>query len=182
MESDPLSNEISSDLAPRLRRARIAAGITQAAVAAKAGCKQSAVSMYEAGKRDALSRESIVKIAAFLKVELPQDAQTAASAAVAHLPYCPNFDCPSNRAYQVGATVFLLPTGAAGGGKHCLLCGEALCGHCHACGAAVRRGGACCAECGEALVVFPEDFNDSVAGWTLRHNAVADAVRASANF
>ena len=177
MDSASLSIEISNDIASRLRKARIAAGLTQAAVAAQSGCKQSAVSMFEAGKRDALSRESIVKIAGLLNIELAQETRNDAPTESARLPYCPGFDCPSNHAYQVGATVFLLPTGTAGNGKHCIFCGEALSGHCHGCGATVRRGGACCQECGTALVVFPEEFTNSVEEWILRHNEIAEKIR-----
>ena len=167
------------NLAPILRKARVAAGITQAALAAQAGCKQSAVSMYEAGKRDALSRDSIVKIAAILKVELPTEPaieiipQIIPQRALPPKPFCPSFDCPTNIAYTVGASVFLLPSGTAGNGKRCLLCGEALSTLCPKCGTELHHRGACCPECGTALIEFPDDFTASVAEWIQRHNANA---------
>ena len=46
-----------------LRRARIDAGLTQAALAAQVGCTQSAISMMEAGRQEVLSKESLVKLA-----------------------------------------------------------------------------------------------------------------------
>ena len=178
------STGISTDIAALLRKARIAAGMTQAALAAQTGCAQSAVSMFEAGKRDALSRESVGKIAALLKVGLPPENSAAPASAFGFaehspMPFCPGFNCPSNLAYMVGVSVFLLPTGAAGNGKHCVLCGEALSALCHGCGADARHGGACCAECGAALVPFPDDFigTDSVAEWTLRHNETVKVTR-----
>ena len=171
------SNGLSSAIAPLIRGARIAAGMTQSALADKTGCVQSAVSMFEAGKRDALSLESVVKIAKLLKIDLPQeldDSPKTPPHKTGAAAFCPNFNCPSNRAYMVGSSLFLFPTGTAGGGKHCLLCGETLSAHCPACGAEIRCAGACCPACGAARVAFPHaEFADSAAEWTLRHNAVA---------
>ena len=56
----------------QLRKARIAAGLTQAALAGQVGCTQSAVSMMEAGRPEALSRESLEKLAKVLNVTLPE--------------------------------------------------------------------------------------------------------------
>jgi Predicted transcriptional regulators len=180
--------ETTSNPASILRKARVAAGITQAALAAQAGCKQSAVSMFEAGKRDALSRDSIVKIAAILRVELPAEdggagGENAAAApapgrpeCAPRLPFCPNFDCPTNFAYTSGASVFLFPTGLAGSGKHCLFCGEPLSCKCPCCGAPISRPGACCPDCGAALVEFPDGFSTAVAEWAQRHNEAATLV------
>jgi len=170
-----------------IRQARISAGMTQKTLAENSGCKQSAVSMFEAGKRDALAYDSIVKIAGLLKVELPKLEGERPREPV-HEPahgdlrppfsFCPGFECPSNAAYMVGATVFLLPTGAAGGGKRCLMCGEAVSALCHACGAPASRQAACCAECGAALVPFPHaDFAGSAAEWVRFHNDVLEKLR-----
>ena len=175
------SSSLSSAVAPLIRQARIAAGLTQAALAEKTGCTQSAVSMFEAGKRDALSRESITKIAKLLKIDLPPEPESESAGAGAEFDinsqsfvakvatppsYCPDFNCPSNLAYAVGVTVFMLPTGAAGSGKHCLLCGEAL--------------SAQCPKCGAALVAFPhESLVGSVAEWVPCHNAVVEQIKAT---
>ena len=165
-------------MAPLIRQARIAAGMTQKALAEKTGCAQSAVSMFEAGKRDALAYDSIVKIAGLLKVELPDCGENRAPETLASYAFCPGFECPSNLAYMVGATVFLLPTGAAGNGKHCVVCGEAVCGLCHGCGNRLAGTGACCPECGAALVPFPhKEFTGSANEWVRLHNEVVEKLK-----
>ena len=56
----------------RLASARRAQGIPQSALAKQAGCAQAAVSMMENGRADALSRETIAKIASILKVKIDE--------------------------------------------------------------------------------------------------------------
>lgn len=67
--------------------------------------------------------------------------------------FCPNPECPSNVAYQVGDKVALAPRGhfAGAGEKHCAWCGEVLEHACANCGAPVNAG-AFCSACGEAYV------------------------------
>ncbi len=127
--------------------------MTQSALASAAGCRQSAVSMMERGREDALSYATLEKIAELLGVELPADFAPVAS----HYPvtgagrgYCPAFDCPSNSPYVVGGELFLLPS-LDSGGKYCRYCGELLEFRCPGCGSPVGDG-ACCVLCGAAYV------------------------------
>ena len=124
-----------------LRRGRLAAGLTQSALAEKVGCKQSALSMLEGGRFSAVSRETLARIADAVGVALPEDAVPPATLAAAALPlgfsFCPNGDCLSNLPYFVGAELLLLPLGTAGAVKNCadftgnddflLISGDAAC-------------------------------------------------------
>lgn len=166
-----------------LRRGRLAAGLTQSALAEKVGCKQSALSMLEGGRISAVSRETLAKIAEAVGVELPAgvvppEAAGAASVAAA-LPlgfaFCPNFECLSNLPYFVGGELLLLPLGSAGDGAHCAVCGEILARTCPACGAPVRRGGGCCGRCGAPLVAVPAGEPADPAAWAAAQQAAIAA-------
>lgn len=163
-----------------LRKARIDAGITQAALAAQVGCTQSAVSMMEVGRREAMAYDSLVKLAGILKVELPENTplQAPILSSGTGVPVCANFNCPSNMPYQVGEDVYFMPLGNAGGGRHCIFCGELLSRDCANCGAPIVAPGGCCGACGTAIVEMPSGYADDVPAWiqarlntitTLRH-------------
>ena len=114
-----MTKDGTENLHKLLRKARIDAGLTQAALAAQVGCKQSAVSMMEAGRPEALSRESLEKLAKVLNVTLPEavDAKPLSPTSGAGPAVCPGFNCPSNLPYAVGGEVFFMPLGTAGSGR-----------------------------------------------------------------
>lgn len=163
--------DLQEPLYKTLRRARIAAGLTQSALAERAGCRQSAVSMMEAGRTTALSQETLRKIAGELGVTLPDALPAAALAPASAIAtalgaaWCPNFQCLSNLPYFIGEELFFLPLGTAGDGAHCLLCGELLERACPACGARVHHASGCCEACGRPLVAMPEGFADAPRAW-----------------
>ena len=163
----------------QLRKARIAAGLTQAALAAKVGCTQSAVSMMEAGRGEAMSRESLEKLATILGVALPNVPEASPEAVVdASGPaVCPGFNCPTNLPYAVGGDVFFMPLGTAGRGHHCVFCGEPLLRRCPACGAALTTPGGCCGACGAAVVTLPDGYADDPASWVERRQTAIAALR-----
>ena len=142
----------------RLRDARRAQGLTQSALAAQAGCKQSALSMMESGRMEALARGTIEKIAGILEVPLdPETAPAAAAhaASAAGRAVCPNGECPSNVPFFVGGELIFWPRRQpAPGGRHCAFCGEVLERQCRSCGAPITAG-ACCPQCGTAHVQPP---------------------------
>ena len=150
-----------------LRKARIGAGLTQAALAGQVGCTQSAVSMMEAGRPEALSRESLEKLAKILNVTLPEapTAKPPAPVPDAGPAVCPGFNCPTNLPYAVGGEVFFMPLGTAGGGRHCVLCGELLVRRCPSCDAPLSTPGGCCTTCGAAIVTMPEGYADDPQAW-----------------
>ena len=100
----------NTDLALRLRDARRGKRLSQAALAREAGCTQSAISMMELGRSDAVARETLLKIAAILDVPLDQAAVAAGGAAaprraVAPRLCCPQAECPSNVPFAVGESL-----------------------------------------------------------------------------
>lgn len=163
----------------QLRKARIAAGLTQAALAGQVGCTQSAVSMMEAGRPEALSRESLEKLAKILNVTLPEavDAKPLSPTSGAGPAVCPGFNCPSNLPYAVGGEVFFMPLGTAGSGRHCVLCGELLARRCPSCGAPLSTPGGCCAACGAAIVTMPEGYADNPQAWVEDRTAAIATLR-----
>lgn len=167
----------SSSIHLLLRNARIAAKLNQRDLALQVGCTQSQISMMEAGRATALSKENIGKIAGILGVKLPEESSAAQfSSAVSGLAFCPNFQCPTNYPYFVGGQLFFLPSGSCGCGEHCLFCGELLERKCPNCGAAVALAGGCCASCGSGLLSMPDGFTGDVASWVATQRAVVSSL------
>jgi len=160
---------LSRDICFKLREARKAKGLNQSALARMAGCRQSAVSMFESGMVTKISGETVKKIAEILDVSLENDGEDKSETVqggkmfprslVVH-GYCPNCDCPSNVPYVVNGNLFYRADrniASPGGGTRCTQCGEVLETKCPSCGAPLNDG-ACCAECGAAYVtpIVPE--------------------------
>lgn len=163
----------------RLRDARRARGLTQAVLAEQAGCKQSALSMMESGRMDALAGGTVARIAEILGVPhapAPADAPEARPAAPpAGRSLCPNGDCPSNVPFVVNGELLFWPRRQPGAaGRHCAICGEVLTDRCRHCGAPVTAG-ACCAQCGTAHVLPPASVSDAPEAWAeKRRRQLAD--------
>lgn len=152
-----------------LRDARRDMGITQAELARRVECTQSAVSMMEKGKADAMARPTLAKIATLLGVELPAEKDdTAPRPSPAHaataVRICPNEDCPSNLPYRVGEAIHFMPHAHRGSAIRCPYCGEVLIGVCETCGEPVHSGEAFCAGCGTPHVLSmlaPDEATDA---------------------
>ncbi|MDP6524957.1 MAG: helix-turn-helix transcriptional regulator [Kiritimatiellia bacterium] len=160
----PLRLNVNHEFFRRTRREK---GITQAELARLAGCTQSAVSMFEAGRRDAVNDATIQTIASVLDIDLKGPDATGAEAAAAAFvaKYCPIDDCPSNFPYLVRNRVLLMPgivNSAVQEKTRCRLCGELLESTCSNgdCMAPVTRG-ACCHLCGTPYVSFIGELNES---------------------
>jgi transcriptional regulator with XRE-family HTH domain len=156
----------------RLRNARRARGLTQCALAEQAGCKQSALSMMESGRMEALARGTIEKIAGILDVALEPESNPGAAGAEpspAGRAICPNGDCPSNVPFVVnGERLFWPRRQPAPIGRHCVFCGEVLERNCRQCRAPVTEG-ACCPQCGTAYVLPPPAYETGdVEAWAER--------------
>jgi transcriptional regulator with XRE-family HTH domain len=142
----------------QLRDARRAKGLTQSALARELACQQSAISMLEGGRSEALSQETIARLAALLGVTLAGVAAPVVTSAVvpSGRAYCPQTACPSNVPFAVNGEVIFWPRPQPGNppGRHCAYCGEVLVAGCPACGVPVSEGG-CCRACGAVLVPPP---------------------------
>ncbi|MEI6211316.1 MAG: helix-turn-helix transcriptional regulator [bacterium] len=171
-------DHLSIELCRQLREARRVRGLTQAQLAQRVGCQQSAVSMMEAGRTTALARETLVQIAAELGVALahvgatPATADTAASCGRA---FCTDPECPSNIPFVVGGVLVFWPRPQpVAGGRHCAHCGEVLAGICSKCGAAASAG-ACCRECGTPFVPPPATVCADSEAWAVeRRRQIAE--------
>jgi len=145
----------------QVRRRRRAEGLTQSALAGEVGCTQSAVSMFESGRSDALSAETRKRIAERLGLEAPAARAAGAASGEGELlrevcKYCPVDDCPSNVPYAVRGALHFKPALVAAPADrptYCAWCGEVLESACPnpACGAAVTAG-AFCRICGTRYV------------------------------
>ena len=154
---------LSKEICLKFKEARQAKGYNQSTLARMAGCKQSAVSMFEAGMTTKLSDETVKKMADILgvsiedKSKVPQAefiSQSQLLPAAAVHGYCPNCECPSNVPYVVGGHLLYRPLrhiSSPTSGTHCTQCGELLETRCPTCGATLNDG-ACCASCGSAYV------------------------------
>ena len=167
-----MAESTKKTLYKRLSEARRKQGITQSELARRAACKQSAVSMMERGRPDALAWDKITKISDILQVDIseytPPTAQTDDSnvpVSISGCRVCPVYDCPSNLPYMVNGQLFILPRITGGtNDKHCAYCGELLESHCPDCGAPITSTRACCGECGSAYIAVPDEEN-SIEAW-----------------
>ena len=104
----------------QVRAARRAAHWSQSELAARAGCRQSQISEFEAGVRGKVSRETVAKFADLLGLAAPVGDGVGDAAAAPAAPgaraRCPNFECPSNLPYWLGGELLFLPLGTAGAG------------------------------------------------------------------
>ena len=152
---------LSKEICLKFKEARQAKGYNQSALARLVGCKQSAISMFEAGMTTKLSDETVKKISEVLGVSLEvkdekpesEHPSFSDSSLVIH-GFCPNGDCPSNIPYVVSGRLFYRPLrhmASPTGGMRCTQCGEMLEMRCPVCGAPLNDG-ACCATCGSSYV------------------------------
>ena len=154
---------LSPEICLKLKEARRSAKLSQSAVAAEIGCKQSALSMFEQGDGTKLNDAVIKKLAEKFGVSLTATPQTPSVPPATDYPaaalsvsrgFCPNPRCPSNKAYEVSGRTLFLPDRTAADpvcGKYCALCGEVLEKRCPNCGVPVHDG-AICSLCGEPYV------------------------------
>ena len=154
---------LPQEICLKFKEARQAKGYNQSTLARMVGCKQSAISMFEAGMTTKLSDETVKKMAEVLEVSLepvPAVSQEPLSNQIQRISsatvhgYCPNCDCLSNLPYVVNAHLFYRPLrqfASPTGGVRCTQCGEILEMKCPSCGAPLNDG-ACCAACGTAYV------------------------------
>ena len=152
----------------KIARARVAAGLSQSALARELGCKQPQISMFEQGDGTKLNDEVINRLADKFGIPLPQESGRAAAGeipAVLHplsvtpsRGFCPNPHCPTNHAYEVAGRVLMRPDREAAdpvGGKFCAGCGEVLEKVCPNCGSPLHDG-AVCSFCGKPYIALGE--------------------------
>lgn len=137
------------DICKEIARIRREKGVTQAALAQEVGCKQSAISMLEAGQTSKLSKENIEKIATVLGLTIQVPSPVIVAVPEKRQGYCPNALCPSNTPYLVQDQLLFHPRLQQS--KHCVHCGELTETRCPACKAPLTEG-ACCPACGELRV------------------------------
>lgn len=155
-------SNVSKEFCLRFAEARRSKGIRQTDLAARVGCTQSALSMFEGGQPTKISEETVRKLSEVLGVPLVEEnpsANVASTSGLVNSPievhgFCPNCQCPSNVPYVVGGRLFYRPSrkvASPTGGVRCTQCGEILEVRCPTCGAPLNDG-ACCAACGAAYV------------------------------
>ena len=139
-------------------QARRAKGLTQAELARIVGCKQSAISMFEAGKGDALSKEKVAVIAEKLGLDAKslQGRAEPVDDGGPCLKYCPVQRCDSNIPTTANGEPCLRPTlveAPAAEKTHCGSCSELLQTRCpnDECRAPVSED-IFCPQCGTAYV------------------------------
>lgn len=151
MKSEKPFNDDVRALHELLRNARRAKGISQAELAAQSGCTQSAISMMEQGRQDALSKDKLARLTQILQVSFNIDLQASEQA---QHGFCPNQYCPSAALYAAGNDLFLWPQlflVSEQHGRYCRYCGEVMETCCRQCGRAAVEG-ACCRHCGNPYI------------------------------
>jgi transcriptional regulator with XRE-family HTH domain len=154
-----------------LWRARRQKGLTQTEVARLAGCSQSAVSMWESGRADALAKDKVELLAKVLGVDLGAVQVTAVAApgapAALVLKYCSVDDCPSCVPYAVHGQVWIRPRmvyAPASEATRCSDCGQALESRCPnpECEAEAVEG-SFCPRCGTPYVASAAEASGPAA-------------------
>jgi len=174
-------DKLSTDYLRRLRDARREKGLTQSALASDAGCTQSAISMLEQGRTDAVNSETLEKIAGLLGIPLPDSAAVPATATAAasraERRFCPQADCFSNAPFVVNGDLLFWPRAQNNDATRCVYCGEVLESRCPHCGAATAEG-ACCGCCGKPLVTHTIQLEETVEVWAEKRRQAIAAWRA----
>ena len=169
---------VSPDLCRKIAQARRDQGISQTALAQELGCKQPAISMFEAGDGTKLSEEMVKKLATRFGISLDvqpkvadgnlENKGTIDNVAQSALAFCPNCQCPSNVPYVVEGRLLFRPSNPiaapVNGSRRCAVCGEVLERRCPACGAPLNSG-ACCVVCGMPYVTSTLPSGTDVEGW-----------------
>ena len=151
-----------------LSKARRNHGMTQSALAKELDCKQSAISMMERGKEDALAWPKIEAIAKIFELNIEAFAPKITPPSTPNYSlssYCPIFDCPSNTPYVVNGKLHALPRTTSITEKHCGYCGELLEDSCPECGANIIKKSACCNDCGSPYIATPEEIPEGLETW-----------------
>jgi transcriptional regulator with XRE-family HTH domain len=156
---------LSHEICKQIAQARREKGLTQTALAAEVGCKQSAISMLEAGQASKLSKENVEKIAAVLGLKIQTSAPKMIPATGVAQGFCPNALCPSNTPYLVQDQLTFHPQLQRN--KHCAYCGELLETHCANCATPIHAEGAYCSLCGEARVTNTLSPEIPIPAWVL---------------
>ena len=152
---------LSPEFCRKIKEARRQAKLGQVEVAAKVGCKQSALCLFENGGVTKLNDEVVEKLSKLFKVDIvtvdenpvPESLPIQVLSATVK-GFCPNPHCPSNHGYEVDGRLLMRPDRSAAdpvGGKFCAVCGEVLVKSCPNCGAPVHDG-AICSHCGDSYV------------------------------
>jgi len=176
---------LDADICRRFKEARREKGISQSLLAARVGCKQSAISAFENGDSTKLSDAIVERLAEMLGVSLEpsskpvEDVQTPATlSGTSCRGFCPDANCPSNVPYTVGGKLFFRSMrlrSSPGGGKRCACCGEVLEKHCPSCGAPLNDG-ACCEMCGAPYVSMEVPDGVDGAAWAAARRADIAAI------
>lgn len=162
-----MTDEEQHPLYRQLRDARREQGITQSALARDVGCKQSAISMYEAGRPRAIADSTILKIARKLGIdlgELPESGAEAGLGSQLILKFCPTDDCPMNLPYMIREDLLLRPRMVEtlqDTVSVCRWCREILEDRCPNtdCGVPLRQGSVC-PRCGTPYITVTRSFTD----------------------
>ena len=183
---------ISPEICRQIGQARRDHGLSQTALAAEIGCKQPAISMFEAGDGTKLSDEMVKKLAEKFGISLEQPPRgkmrTEEEGAErkswgtpdSPLGFCPNCQCPSNVPYVVEGRLFFRPSARIAapvqGSCRCAACGEVLELSCPACGAPLNEG-ACCVACGMPYVTSTVPQGTPLAVWARSRREEISALR-----
>ncbi|MBL7115635.1 MAG: helix-turn-helix transcriptional regulator [Kiritimatiellae bacterium] len=145
--------------------------MTQSELAERSDTSQSAISMFESGRPDAVADDKLRAIAEILGIDL-DTTEALSKEALIHIfenKYCPNPDCPCNAPYLVAGQVCVLictVSSPAGERTRCQLCGEILEARCpnSECRASVTHG-TFCAHCGHAYITAIPPAGQSAEIW-----------------
>jgi transcriptional regulator with XRE-family HTH domain len=153
------------EICKQIAQTRREKGLTQTALAVQVGCKQSAISMLEAGQPSKLSKENIEKIASALGLTLQNSEAKLHPSSFGKLGFCPNALCPSNTPYLMQGQLVFQPRLQVE--KHCASCSELLETACPNCATAIHTEGAYCNACGAARVTNTLPADIPIAAWII---------------
>jgi len=151
-----------------VRQKRKEKGFTQSQLAKEAGCTQSAISMFEAGRSDALAGKTVQRIGEILGIDLSSLSQASSGGPAqveGSVKYCPVDECLSNVPYVVRGRLCFMPAmwETVSGETTCRFCGELLESECpnEECRAPLVKGSFCPA-CGSPYVSPGVNVSDPI--------------------
>jgi transcriptional regulator with XRE-family HTH domain len=168
------------EICKQIAQARREKGLTQSVLALEVGCKQSAISMLEAGQPSKLSKENIEKIASALGLTLQTTQAKLVTSLGEKKGFCPNAHCPSNTPYIIQGELIFQPRLQVE--KHCAYCAELLETCCPNCATAIHAEGSYCTACGTIRITNTLPADLPIAAWVVERRRELMELRKLTNF
>ncbi len=179
-----MSNNVPTPLQQAVRSRRRQTRVSQTELGLAVGRTQSAISMWENGRDDALAPDCVQEVTRILGISLEDypsldDSRSVREAVQLTLKYCSQAECLSQIRNRVGPTLILRPKfryAQVSDQTICRECGEPLATRCQSpgCSIPVAEGAFC--DCGQAYVDLTCVDRGDLLSWVAEQDSKASEI------